>query len=260
MSDIGSFLADLAAKFQELGKKEAHYEAPKIEELYGEKYFRQASNLILPKLETVELHSLDGLMDYRLALLEQGEAGFEVCFKAERNAVVMFTSHANRKFTRPNFLYATAHPLAADLSFLSEPMDQEEAVVRIKTSFRYDEDAANLLKVLGTLVLEESVTADDDGVTQKVTARSGIALKEKIPLSAVVLHPYETFPEVQDDIPGRIYNIRVKKDGGTAWIYLHASKDPSVDIAISRAVKEYLVKRLVADGLEKQAAERNVMI
>lgn len=61
---------------------------------------------------------------------------------------------------------------------------------------------------------DTSVTQEDDGITQRVTAKSGISLSKtvKVP-NPVRLMPYRTFTEVAQ--PESAFVFRMRKDGSS---------------------------------------------
>ena len=252
-----TFLAQFVQAVQDLGGQQAEYALEKIVtyDQFGN-FIRSGDSLELIRPDHFKVNSLDGLLDYWSYLKLEENALFSVSQKI----VNLEVSKATASKFGEIITYASAVPISADLTFLGNNMTQETAIIKIRTSFTYDDEAQKLLSSLGSLVLDGSITTDDDGVSQNVTARSGIDLSEKTKLGAVTLKPYETFAEVLGDIPGRLYNVRVKKEGGTAVITLHTNKDPSVDMAIFKAIKKYLVARLTDRGVSGEVAERMVSI
>lgn len=265
MEKFGTWLADTFSFLKKYGEDNALFNDETLVEKHGDIYLKEKNNLRLPRPEILACHSLDGLLDYRRDIVAQGIDGF--CFKASPQAVELLVSHVGRKTTRPIFKYAYAEPIMADLSFIGRSMGQEDALINLKTCFQQDESVFELVQLLGTIKVEESITTADDGFSQEVTAKSGISLVSKKALGVFTLKPYETFSEIQEDIPGRMYIVRIKQTKGDkdsepkiVGIALHASKDASVDIAISREIKCYLVEGLKADGFDHETASRMVLI
>lgn len=103
-------------------------------------------------------------------------------------------------------------------------MDLEAMVILLKSAFVQSEDRDKLIQVLGTVTEEAIRTSADDGITQSVTAKTGIRTLENVKLSPIVtLIPYRTFIEV--DQPECEFLLRLKEgpkaalfeaDGG-AW-------------------------------------------
>ena len=77
-------------------------------------------------------------------------------------------------------------------------MSQEEAVIKLRSTFIQNEGAEYLLGLISRLIMDDSVTSDDNGVTQTVTTRNGVSLKSfENTKSRITLCPYRTFTEVE---------------------------------------------------------------
>ena len=78
-------------------------------------------------------------------------------------------------------------------------MDHEEAVIKLRSMFETDEDSDlnYVLDLLSRISRESSVSSSDNGVTQTVEARQGVALSQRVAVRPrVALRPYRTFLEV----------------------------------------------------------------
>ena len=68
-----------------------------------------------------------------------------------------------------------------------------------------------MLSILGNITHEAEIRVEDDGVTQSVTARAGIARVAQVDLpNPVTLQPYRTFVEVEQ--PESQFVLRIKAD------------------------------------------------
>lgn len=109
-------------------------------------------------------------------------------------------------------------------------MDLEQFIINLQSCFVPDQNTAELLGFLGSVKQNSGVTQEDDGVTQKITASSGISLVKsaKAP-NPVHLSPYRTFSEVCQ--PESSFVFRMKSDerngitaalfeaDGNAWVH-----------------------------------------
>lgn len=85
----------------------------------------------------------------------------------------------------------------------------ESFVIWLQTGFLPAHDRDVLLKIVSTVRDEKVLTSQDDGVSQVVTARSGVALLADVTLpNPVRLVPYRTFHEV--DQPDSLFVVRAK--------------------------------------------------
>lgn len=102
--------------------------------------------------------------------------------------------------------YEVVHKFNANLTL-------EDFIVYLQSCFVQDENTAKILKVVGNIVEEGSTEYADDGVTQRVTARSGIARREVVDLpNPVTLRPYRTFPDVEQ--PEGLFVLRIHPHQG----------------------------------------------
>lgn len=103
-------------------------------------------------------------------------------------------------------------------------MSQEEAIIKLRSAFIPNEGTDYLLDLLSRICKEDSVSSDDNGVSQTVTARQGVSLKHYEPVRPrISLRPYRTFTEVEQ--PESEFILRIDDDGrvglfeadGGAW-------------------------------------------
>lgn len=91
-------------------------------------------------------------------------------------------------------------------------MEHEQAVIQLRSLFIPNEDSEYLLKLLGSVSTESKVTSNDNGVSQTVEAKSGVALTAAVPVKPYVkLQPFRTFLEVPQ--PESMFLLRVKEGG-----------------------------------------------
>jgi hypothetical protein len=75
--------------------------------------------------------------------------------------------------------------------------------------FSPEGDRAKVLSIVGNIKEESVKNTGDDGVTQTVTARAGIARVENVEVpNPVMLYPYRTFREVAQ--PGSLFVLRLR--------------------------------------------------
>jgi hypothetical protein len=98
--------------------------------------------------------------------------------------------------------YEVAHKFGANLTL-------EDFIVYLQSAFVQDENTARILRVVGNIVEEGGTEYADDGVTQRVTARSGITRREIVDLpNPVELRPYRTFPDAEQ--PQGLFVLRIR--------------------------------------------------
>ena len=98
----------------------------------------------------------------------------------------------------------------------------------MQAHFVSDFYVSDLIKLVGNVVDENSITTADDGVSQRVTARSGISLVQQVGVpNPVRLAPYRTFNEIEQPESSFVFRVRKGANGveaalftadGNAWV------------------------------------------
>ena len=91
-------------------------------------------------------------------------------------------------------------------------MAYENAVIELRSLYIPNEGTEYLLQLLSSISSESKVTSSDNGVTQQVEARSGIALNSMVKIKPrVTLQPFRTFIEVEQ--PESEFLLRINERG-----------------------------------------------
>lgn len=96
-------------------------------------------------------------------------------------------------------------------------MSHEEAVIQLRSLYIPNDDTKYLLKLLSSVSKESKVSSNDNGVSQTVEARTGVALTTNVEVRPYVnLQPFRTFLEVTQ--PESMFLLRLDNDGKVALI------------------------------------------
>lgn len=91
--------------------------------------------------------------------------------------------------------------------------NRETALIELRSLFIPNEGTAYLLDLLSRMTDENSVSTNDNGVTQTVSTRQGVALNAMVEIKPrVMLRPFRTFLEVEQ--PESEFLLRVDADKG----------------------------------------------
>ncbi|WP_414733408.1 hypothetical protein [Acetobacterium carbinolicum] len=174
-----------------------------------------------PKPAKVKVKSLTGIVDYLKAnvddLIIDG-----IIIHVEDHATVWVMSglekdHRDREF----YLMAKAEPPEIRLNTFT---DRESFNIMLQSRFADVADRADVLRSIGKMRYENEVKMEDDGITQTVASKAGVALvrEDQIP-NPVRLAPFRTFSEIEQPISPFILRVDDKcnvglfeADGG-AW-------------------------------------------
>ena len=91
-------------------------------------------------------------------------------------------------------------------------MSYEKAVIELRSLYIPNEGTKYLLSLLSNISHESKVTSSDNGVTQNVEAKAGIALNTMVKIEPrVALQPFRTFIEVEQ--PESEFLLRINERG-----------------------------------------------
>lgn len=116
-----------------------------------------------------------------------------------------------------------AKPIIPEFEF-GRFIDREQFNIALQSKFIQTEERDLLLQLISTMETDEGVSQADNGISQKVVAKKGVALKGEVVIpNPIALKPYRTFVEVEQ--PESLFIFRVddnmrcalfEADGG-AW-------------------------------------------
>ncbi len=208
----GSFIEKLVShmkpEFREWGNQ-----------VYSDRHFYPFS---LPIAETIAIHSLSGLVEYCANFLESdlGSDGedfggkFLVVIKGPEEVALYSPLHETTR-QREELVKVS---LQRDAVNFGAKLPLEKFIVGIQSQFVQSDTTAAILSMVGRIRAGAEQVVEDDGVTQSVTVKAGIAKEgwEKVP-NPVVLRPFRTFPEVEQ--PESKFILRVDASGPEAALY-----------------------------------------
>lgn len=118
--------------------------------------------------------------------------------------------------------------------------EQEKAIIELRSRFAPGEGVDYLLDLLSRISKDSGVTTNDNGISQTVEARQGIALKATVQVRPrVSLRPFRTFQEVEQ--PESEFLLRLDEDGN---IGLFEADGGMWKLTARQTVKAFLEKKL----------------
>lgn len=197
---------------------------PKTFEIGGEHYASQTLCRVDPKKdfpETITLNGLDSLCklirNEATGLFGDGQILVQV---ASYNHVRVYTTLDGEMDRRYLYKCQADTPEAKTDRWL----DHEAAIIQLQSMYIPNEDTAYLLNLLSSISRDSKVTTLDNGVTQTVEARKGVALMGNVQVKPrISLKPFRTFLEVEQ--PESEFILRLNDNGeinligadGGAW-------------------------------------------
>lgn len=160
--------------------------------------------------ECITVSGLDGIC--KLIRTEMEKVGVTILVQAKSYKTVEVMTTYLPDFSR-NALYRAE----ADVPGLRTGFrDRETALIELRSLFIPNEGTAYLLDLLSRITDEKSVSSKDNGVTQVVEARQGVALNAVVEVKPrILLRPFRTFLEVEQ--PESEFLLRVNADKGIGF-------------------------------------------
>jgi len=214
-----------------MGKAEIHTE-------HGQVYSDKPLHLIEePTAKPFLLHTLSGLVDYIHSEFDGDEP---LIIHVVSPTSVEVKSRFNNDGNRSHFIKAEA--LIPDFNFDSW-YDTETFNIKLQSVFVQNEDRDIMLKVVGNIQEDNVKNVKDDGVSQAVVAKVGVASVGNVEVpNPVSLIPYRTFVDVVQPESDFVFRM---KDGPRCAIF-EADGGAWKHLAIEN-VKDYLEKSLAKE-------------
>lgn len=132
-------------------------------------------------------------------------------------------------------------------------MDQQQAIIELQSLHNATPDRDYLLDLLSKIDVTQGVKSTDNGVTQEATVKTGVVLKDTVPVKPIVeLQPFRTFLKV--DQPVSKFLLRVDEHGRAG---LFEADGGAWKLEAKRSIAAWLSDALAA---ENEAGKVVVMI
>lgn len=164
-----------------------------------------------PVPESIDVTTLSALVGYVASdcdlLIKNGKVDRLTAHIVSPTEVKLYAPAVGDFKVRPELL--CAKPLLREIPF-GRYITGEEMVVLLQTCFvRGVGDWQKVIAVAGNVTDGATREYTDDGVSQAVTARVGVATKADVLMpNPVMLAPYRTFPEVEQPISSFVFRAR----------------------------------------------------
>lgn len=186
--------------------------------------------------------SLSSIVDYITQGVDAGAfAGGRLIVHVEGSRAVRVYRELNGD-KRRDFLISAA-PVVSSFPF-GRFMDVESFIINLQANFVQEENTAALLAFVGSVKTDSGVEQNDDGISQKVTARSGVSLvtSAKVP-NPISLGPYRTFSEVEQPQSPFVFRVRSEERAGVSMALFEADGKAWEHAAIC-SIRDYFTDKL----------------
>jgi hypothetical protein len=193
--------------------------APIMFPVGGVNYSSKPISIITPpQAAKLAVNSLSAVIDF---CGKEMEAGQHVLHIVDHAKVSLLGPLSAEFRTREHFVVASAFGYAFTFGTWY-PVD--EFIISLQAQFIQDETTASILKLVGNMTKVQEIGTKDDGVTQRVEAKTGLAKVENISVpNPVKLAPFRTFIEIDQPYSNFVLRLDAnhrcalfEADGG-AW-------------------------------------------
>lgn len=196
-----------------------------------------------PAAKTLGVSTLGSLRDYVKANKDKFDAQRLMVHVASTTTVHVLGPLSERARSRETFLVATCHDMADN--FIGKFMSLEDFNLGLQVRFSDADDRRRVLALLSNVKHETVKTALDDGVTQVVQARAGVALISDVAVpNPVLLSAYRTFRDITQ--PSSLFVLRVQggRSGGLPEVALFEGDGGAWRLTAIERIKDWLVQEL----------------
>jgi hypothetical protein len=181
----------------------------------------------------LQVRSLSGLVDYLVSEFDRDQlSGTKMVHIVSPTEVIAFSTF-NRDYHRNEYIKASA--MLPSFNF-DRWYDSEEFNIKLQSAFCPNNDRDIMLQVVGNIREENVRQVGDDGVSQAVQAKVGVATVATVQVpNPVILAPFRTFVEVGQ--PESEFIFRMKNGPSCA---LFEADGGAWKLAAMRNIKEFL--------------------
>lgn len=226
------------------------------EDAFGEKWAKATDRyqLLERELDTPDALNVNTLSGLLTLIFEEGVSTYcsqddKVFIRVIDEKTVSVYTNYQRQMGR-DYLRYCPYRAEADTPRVTtgREMTQDQAIIELQSLYGATDDRLYLLDLLSQISVEDGVTSADNGVTQTVTARQGVALKEAVPVKPIVrLQPYRTFLEVEQPVSD--FLLRVGQNGG---ITLYEADGGAWRLEAKNRIAGYLREAILREEINRK--------
>lgn len=207
----------------------------------------------MPTIETLRTDNLSSIVNFikhawDADLHDMDDTVQKIIHVEDAGKVNLYSSVCNECMDRQKFMTAE---WAGNKFPFGQFMDAEKFNILLQTCFMETDDLKVIQQVVGNLRDEAVQNYGDDGVSQSVTIRTGIASVGQVRVpSPAKLRPYRTFLEVEQ--PASLFILRMREGGQCALF--------EADGGLWRETARKNIRNYFEYELEKMVSEHKVVI
>ena len=166
-----------------------------------------------PVASKLTVSTLTGLVDYIKTNVDQLKGKLLIQVKSPNEVALYSPLNADREREK----YVSAEAILPNNVTYERFLETERFNIMLQSAFVDNEDKAKLLKYTALITDDTVKNFGDDGISQKVTVKTGVAsVSDAVVPNPVTLAPYRTFPEVEQPESKFIFRM---KEGPSAALF-----------------------------------------
>nr|DAP09970.1 MAG TPA: hypothetical protein [Caudoviricetes sp.] len=171
------------------------------------------SRVTEPVASKLTVSTLTGLVDYIKTNVDHLEGKLLIQVKSPEEVALYSPLNADREREK----YVSAEAILPNNVVYDRFLDTERFNIMLQSAFVDDEDKSKLLKYTALITDDTVKNFGDDGISQKVTVKTGVAsVSDAVVPNPVTLAPFRTFPEVEQPESKFIFRM---KEGPSAALF-----------------------------------------
>jgi hypothetical protein len=165
-----------------------------------------------PQIETLQINTLTGIVDYIKSNLDGDPENGMAVQVVSYDCVKVIGGHFGRFKQRDEYVVARSEAVIGKTFTFGHFYDPESFNIALQSLFVETDEREQILRVVGNIKEETVKQAVDDGTSQTVVARAGVARVEEVEVpNPVTLQPYRTFREIEQ--PASVFILRMRQNG-----------------------------------------------
>lgn len=234
-------LAEFIDKILSLGQVE-------VKELLGRMYTTKGLCLVPePTAPMIKIHTLGGILDFLRDNVDGLDLNNLMVHIVNPALVHVFDTLSLQDLSRDT--YIAAAPVTNDFKF-GQHYDLENFIIALQAQFVRDANVEAILKLVGNLADETVIKHHDDGITQQVTARTGIAKLAEVNVpNPVTLRPYRTFPEIDQPASEFVFRLHQSGQGKPPTAQLIEADGGRWRVEAMSSIKAWITDNFIIQGI-----------
>ncbi|MDY0274765.1 MAG: hypothetical protein RBR42_04905 [Desulfomicrobium sp.] len=195
-----------------------------------------------PEIDCLGLCTLTGIQDYIAENLDRAATSNTMIHVQNYRTVRLVGPLSGDFLQRQTLVSSQAHECGFPFD---RYLDREEFQVGLMSAFMPTPERDQVLRYVSGIVQSAEVKTADDGISQRVTAKAGIARIAEVDLpNPVKLQPYRTFIEAAQPESEFVFRVRQDQDCKRVTMALFEADGGRWKLEAALNIKDWLLKNI----------------